>query len=159
MALAYLIRTLVLCSTFCATAAFIPAARVPQRACHIATLEPGSSARGRSTVRMEFKKEPVKLDEEMVKVVAAAASPDVDAQQERIDAALAELGRSGNLASAAVAGGFFDPGSDPIEQLPEDVVPVWLTVAPPVIGGLSVVLFVLNTFGVFGEGPDLTTLT
>ena len=146
---------------FCASVtAFVPAARATTR--HNAAMgdakyradASGTRAHRRSVVCTE-KEETVKIDEDMVRVVAAAASADADQQQQRIDAALAELGRSGNLASAAAAGGFSE---QPPEQPAEDVVPVWLTVAPPAIGGFSVVLFVLNTFGVFGEGPDLNML-
>ena len=115
-----------------------------------------SGARVRSVFCKESKEDTVKLDEDMLRAVAAAASMDVDEQQQRIDAALAELGRSGDLANAAAVGGF----SKEVVGPPEEVtVPAWLTIAPPAVGAFSVVLFVLNAFGVFGEGPDLSTLT
>ena len=37
-------------------------------------------------------------------------------------------------------------------------VPAFLSVAPAVIGGFSVLLFLLNSVGLFGEGPDLDAL-
>jgi len=37
-------------------------------------------------------------------------------------------------------------------------VPALLSLAPAILGVFSVILFVLNTFGVFGEGPDLDKL-
>ena len=102
----------------------------------------------------------MELDGEMVKAVAAAASKPADAQQQRVDAALAELARTGDPASAAHVGGFTSSSSreQQAEDLAEDAVPVWLSLAPPLVGSFSVVLFVLNTFGVFGEGPDLSPL-
>ena len=106
----------------------------------------------------------VELDGETVKEIAVAASKPTDeprrAKAARVDAALAELARTGDPASAAAVGGFASSSSleHPAEEFAEDAVPVWLSVAPPVVGGFSVVLFVLNTFGIFGEGPDLSTL-
>ena len=96
-------------------------------------------------------KETVVLDEATVKVAAAAAS---ELRQQRIDAALAELARTGDQTSAAAAGGFMQPFEDPSHEPP----PAWLSVAPAVIGSFSIVLFVLNEYGVFGTGPDLTNL-
>ena len=140
--------------------AFVPAAAYRARCTTI--INPGDNLLTSADtfrlgrVSMESTERMVELDEETVKAVAAAAS--VDAQQQRVDDALAELKRSGDAARAAAVGGFL---TTPVEQPFNDVadpVPVWLSVAPPVIGGFSVVLFVLNTFGVFGEGPDLNTL-
>ena len=77
------------------------------------------------------------------------------AQQQRVDAALAELARSGDQISAARAGGFLEPLEQP---LPDDALatpPRWLSYAPPFMGAVSIALFVLNSYGVFGEGPDV----
>ena len=99
----------------------------------------------------------VALDEEMVAAAVAAAASSKDAVlTERIDAALAELARGGNQDSAAAAGGFSRRPSE--EPLPEVAVPGWLSIAPPAIGAISILLFVLNLYGVFGEGPDLDAL-
>lgn len=105
------------------------------------------------------------LDEETVKTAAAAASSSASvrsvrpserkAQQQRVDAALAELARSGDQISAARAGGFLEPLEQP---LPDDALatpPRWLSYAPPFMGAVSIALFVLNSYGVFGEGPDV----
>ena len=73
--------------------------------------------------------------------------------EQRIDEKLAQLARDQATAAAQAARGF----PEPIKQQ-VDVVPGWLSVAPPAIMGLSVVLSVMNTFGVFGEGPDLSAL-
>ena len=81
-----------------------------------------------------------------------------------IDAALAELKRSGDPARAAVVGGLAEPLEPPpqpefmLEQPPGVAVPGWLSTAPLLIGAFSITLFVLNTYGVFGEGPDLDAL-
>ena len=103
----------------------------------------------------------VELDPELVKFAAADDSADYTREQ-RIDAALAELARSGDMALAAAVGGFNEPPEQPsevsIEPLPDLVVPGWLNIAPLGIGGFSVVLFVLNSQGFFGEGPDLGVL-
>ena len=78
------------------------------------------------------------------------------ARQQRIDAALEELARSGDQTRAAVAGGMSAPREQQLESyLPP---PSWLSTAPPLIGGFSILLFVLNIYGVFGEGPDLDAL-
>ena len=91
----------------------------------------------------------IKLDDETVKAAATAA------REERVDAALAELARGGDQAAAAEAGGFTEPFVPPVEPI---YVPGWLSVAPPAIGAISILLFVLNSFGIFGEGPDLDAL-
>ena len=137
--------------------AFMPAARLSTgRSAAIACKEQAT----------QLNQAAVKLDPEMLKVVWAAAQAsvanevrnvriDAAAQQieaeQRVDKALAELAHK--QAAARVASDF----SEPLELQIDSGVPDWLTVSPPVIMGLSVVLFVLNTFGVFGEGPDLTS--
>lgn len=42
------------------------------------------------------------------------------------------------------------------ERAPE--VPFFVSIAPLVVGGFSVLLFLLNAVGVFGDGPDLDAL-
>lgn len=154
----------VTCLALCTcVSAFVPASRVAERILvekkilkkagtpvHV-----GKPARAQRVLCMEPAERTVKLDEDTVKEVAAAASG--DEQQQRIDAALAELARSGDRASAAAAGGFANSSPSEIGEGAEGV-PAWLSVAPIVVGGFSVALFVLNAYGVFGEGPDLSTL-
>ena len=51
---------------------------------------------------------------------------------------------------------FADLGT-PLAAEPDPMadVPGWLSVAPQIIGGFSVTLFLLNQFGVFGSGPSM----
>ena len=97
----------------------------------------------RETVSLDA--ETVSLDAETVEAAAAAATSVDHARQQRVDAALAELARS-------------SAGSQVVEPLAQPAVPSWLSIAPPVIGSISLILFVLNSQGVFGEGPDLDAL-
>ena len=96
--------------------------------------------------------------------LACIMSDNQGKRDEEIDAALAELARSGDQARAAAAGGFAEPSKTPLEmpleRKPELNAPSlgWLSVAPLVLGVFSVVLFVLNALGIFGEGPDLDAL-
>ena len=46
----------------------------------------------------------------------------------------------------------------PAEPIPQPEIPQLLQVAPLAIGAFSVLLFLLNTVGLFGEGPDLDAL-
>lgn len=46
----------------------------------------------------------------------------------------------------------------PPEAPPPPAIPAWLSVAPAVIGGFSVLLFTLNALGLFGDGPDIDAL-
>ena len=133
---------------------------------------PSGRARGRSSIvgmklDEQLRQAYLKLDEETVKTAGAAAASsratvrsvrpsERKAQQQRIDAALAELARGGDRISAAKAGGF----EKPLEQPPPDIpaVPHWLSYAPPIMGAVSIALFVLNSYGIFGEGPDLSSL-
>jgi hypothetical protein len=46
----------------------------------------------------------------------------------------------------------------PPEAEPAPAIPQLLQVAPLVLGGFSVLLFLLNAVGLFGDGPDLDAL-
>ena len=46
----------------------------------------------------------------------------------------------------------------PPEAPPPPAVPAFVSAAPLVVGGFSVLLFTLNAVGAFGEGPDLDAL-
>ena len=46
----------------------------------------------------------------------------------------------------------------PLEKDDAPVVPAFVSQAPLFVGGFSVMLFLLNSFGLFGEGPDLDAL-
>ena len=46
----------------------------------------------------------------------------------------------------------------PPEAPPPPAIPAFLSVAPAVVGGFSVLLYILNAVGLFGEGPDLDAL-
>ena len=46
----------------------------------------------------------------------------------------------------------------PPEPPPPPAVPAFVSLAPLVVGGFSLTLFLLNGIGLFGEGPDLDKL-
>lgn len=150
--------------SLCGVTAFVPAASVATTVRLTSGRSASLACKEQATKLDQYS---VTLDPEMVKAVwkAAqastvhevrglridAAAAQIEAEQ-RVDAALRELAREQQQGTAAQV------FSEPLEQQQIDLVPTWLTVAPPAIMGLSVVLFVLNTFGVFGAGPDLSAL-
>ena len=82
--------------------------------------------------------------------------PPKNAQEAALRAAekkLEELNQPGSKAPTSWA----DMGL-PEEAPPEPEIPALLAQAPLVLGGFSVLLFLLNGVGLFGEGPDIDKL-
>ena len=82
---------------------------------------------------------------------ALAAKDAAKAALEAADAKLEKLNEVGKAKS------WGDMGLPP-EPVAPPAVPAFVSAAPLVVGGFSVLLFTLNAVGLFGDGPDLDAL-
>ena len=81
----------------------------------------------------------------------AEAKAAIEKAEEKLETLNEVGGRSGSPSSWADLG-------LPTEPVPEVEIPAILQFAPAVLGVFSVLLFLLNGVGLFGEGPDLDAL-
>ena len=91
-----------------------------------------------------------------VRVAMSTPSPPPErSAQELLDAANEKLEKLNEVDQAPKS--WADLGLPP-KPPQEPAIPAALSILPPVLGGTSVLMLLLNKYGVFGEGPDLDAL-